>query len=269
MRRWVVAFLVVVHHQVVCGETHGQQVVGDEAVEQVVLVGVVLVALCVGIDVLCVEVLHHVIHCDVECILAEEHAPEAVGLGEEGVAVVAVLGCAEAWLGNLGGALHVDGHDGFRYLALQEFLFVGVVHVFLERVAQADGFYEQRRDVESATLLLDGGVDEVAHGVVAGCDDAVHGVYDAVEHEDVSVALIDGCVAYEQRVHVAAAVGAMYGELAVVHVGDGQLGILTDGEVVGIVDSVVAAVDDAVVDNHLLEGVAHVLVGESVPRGLG
>ena len=31
-------------------------------------------------------------------------------------------------------------------------------------------------------------------------------MYDAVEHEDVSVALIDGCVAYEQRVHVAAAV---------------------------------------------------------------
>ncbi len=67
----VVALLVVVVDELVGAEALGQQVVGDELVEQVVLRLVVGVPLSLWIDALAVEVVHHVLHCDVRGTLSD------------------------------------------------------------------------------------------------------------------------------------------------------------------------------------------------------
>ena len=98
----------------------------------------------------------------------------------------------------------------------------------------------------------------------------MHGVYDAIDAEDVAVVLVDGAVAHEDAV---GDVGVLHDELAVVHVGQGNLDVVRGGcgygQVAYLVFAVVvAAVDDAVEDDDLCDGVAFVLAWEGVPTGL-
>ena len=60
----VVTFLVVVINETVGSQAHGQEVVGDKLVEQIVLVLVVLVVHGIWIDVVFHEVVDNVVDCN-------------------------------------------------------------------------------------------------------------------------------------------------------------------------------------------------------------
>ena len=56
------------------------------------------------------------------------------------------------------------------------------------------------------------------------------------------------------------------GQLAVAHVGNGNLATLRNGKVVRAIGSVgIATVDDAVIGNHLVDGVALRRIGKGIP----
>ena len=87
-----VTFLVPMKHQTVVGQSHGQEVIGDEQIQDVVLVVVVLVYNSIRIISLFHEIIDHILHRNVEWILPQLGRPECIRLGKEGISVVAVLG---------------------------------------------------------------------------------------------------------------------------------------------------------------------------------
>ena len=66
--------------------------VGDELVQQVVLAAEVVVIGSVRIDILPTEVVQYIFHGNGCSLLAYLSLPEVIGLGKEGVTVVAVFG---------------------------------------------------------------------------------------------------------------------------------------------------------------------------------
>ena len=60
-----VSLLVPVDNHAVCSQSHGQEMVGDKAVQQIVLVCVVLVHLCIGVEVLGLQIVHYIAYGDV------------------------------------------------------------------------------------------------------------------------------------------------------------------------------------------------------------
>ena len=89
----------------------------------------------------------------------------------------------------------------------------------------------------------------------------------AVEQQDVSVLMVDGVEAVDED--VVGLVCVIDRELAVVHVGAYHLEPALGGEVPGVEGIVVvAAVDDAVVDDDAFDAVQLGAVGEGVPGGV-
>ena len=108
---WDVAYLVVVMHELVSRQAYGQKMVGDEAVQQVVFVLVVLVPFGFRVDVLAFQILHNVLWRDTQGFLPQQFAPYAVRFCEIGVAVIAVLRRTETRGRHKHRTCHVDGLD--------------------------------------------------------------------------------------------------------------------------------------------------------------
>ena len=80
-----------------------------------------------------------------------------------------------------------------------------------------------------AFLLLDEDIaQELGHGKVLHVDDLVHGMYHTIGYLDVLVALIHCAVIVD--IEAVGRISVSYGELAVVHIGERQLGIVRFGE---------------------------------------
>ena len=87
-----VAHFVPMEHQTVGRQSHGHEMVGDEEIHDVVLLRIVVVCGSLGVISVLDEIVLHVLHGDVQGVLAQFLFPELIGLGKEGVAVEAVLG---------------------------------------------------------------------------------------------------------------------------------------------------------------------------------
>ena len=87
-----IALLVVVKNQFVCGQTPGNQMIGDELVQHVVLILVVVVLLCVGIYTLCNDIFLDIFNGDLVVWLTDNTFPEFVRFGKQCIAVLTVFG---------------------------------------------------------------------------------------------------------------------------------------------------------------------------------
>ena len=250
-------------HQTVCGEAFGQKVVCDEAVEQVVLAMVVLIGNGIGIYALCGQVTNNVIYRYLERFLAQQGTPEAIGLGKEGVAIITVLGRIEV----IDGASCRTDEDG--QLSTQIGSLVGLVLILLQGVDQSYGLNQLGCHIESLAPLFNNIEEQLAQRVIGGADNSVGGMHHSIQQDDIAVALVQRCAADLDAAYDRVFLGVMNRKLAVVHIGRGNLGILAHGEVVGVVEYLVSPIDDAVIDDDLLHGIALVLAGKRVPRGAG
>ena len=89
----VVAFLVIVQGKFVNRNAHGEKMVGDEQVQDVVNILVAAVLHCIGVEALLVHPVHHVLNSNVPAVLAQFRLPEFVCFREKSEAVLAVFRC--------------------------------------------------------------------------------------------------------------------------------------------------------------------------------
>jgi len=256
----VEALLVVVEAKLVHGYAFGEEVVGDEAVEQVVLAGVVVIVHGIGVVGFPVHPGDDVLHGYLLAVLAELGFPELVGLGKEGEAVLAMLGCFDFPAAQL----PLEVREG---VVLVECL-VAFVPDLGECVDQSAGFHELCHDAEVAGEVVGELVDCAAHRLVARVDDVGDFVDEAVDGLDVAVGLRHGADAVDSGgVEVFLVVGDAY--LAVGHRGDFEL-LVRLGEFGGDVCLLqLCAVEDTVQHDDGADAVLYLFVGEGVPAGFG
>ena len=113
-------------------------------------------------------------------------------------------------------------------------------------------------------LALQDGSEQIAQCVVAGSHHRGHGMDDTVDGRNVAVLVVDEGVVDGDAVGVGQPI--VHHQLAVVEVGQGNFGPLCGREAVGFVIHQVAAIDDAVIDNPLADGVERKAVAEAFPR---
>ena len=221
---------------------------------------IVLVGLGGGVVSVLFEPAHHIIHRDVEAVLAYLSLPHIIGLGKEGEAVIPVLG---KLAGGVAYARLMGNH--LWHLACLIGQLVLVIPVSLQGVEHAHSMYEHRGNVVARLLFGVYLVEEVAQGVVCGSHHRVHAVDVAVEHTYVIVARV------HQRTVDGDAVGVVevvdY-QLAVIHVVLRELAAVVDGELGHIIGrEIVAAVDDAIIYDDFADGVEGGAVAEAIPTG--
>ena len=259
LRRTVVATLAPVIDEVVCRQTFRQEMVGDKLIQQIVLAGVVDATLCLWINVLLLKITRHISNGNVEGWLTQQAFPEAVGLSKVRIAVVAMLRRVEIVSVALIAVIVIP--HGYNAPLVE--VFVNLVAILVERVEQSHSMCQHGRNIVSLALLPLDVEEQSSERVVAGCHHSVHGVQDTVYHRDVAVAHVHRLIVDEEMSH--AVLALMNGQASVQHVGHRYLSVLFDGEVVAVEDGIVASVDDAVVDDDLLDRVAFFLVAEAVP----
>ena len=257
----VVAQLVVVYDEVVPSDALRQQVVGDELVQYVHRVGVVVVvrrSLDIAEEPRLLQVVLDPFGVDFLCLAPQRLLPEAVGLGKEREAEVAVL-----WYG---AGLPDGGVFGQILDAARQVEFLpGLVAIGIERVLQPAGHDEACHDAVAALGLAYPLAHLVAKPLVARRYHAIRLMHKAVGQDDAPVALVDGGhTFYADAVQVDLAV--KHTQLAVVHVCHAELTLVVR-EVGYVVGRLVAVVYDAVEYNHVLDAVQHALFGEPFPRG--
>ena len=254
----VIAQLVVVDDQLFAADALWQEVIGDELVEHVHLVGVLRVVACalyVIEEAGLLKELADVLHRDFLGGFPQLLFPEAVGLGEEREAVEAVLryGAHLSDRGVFGEILYASGQIEH---------FPCFVAIGVEGIYEVACDNQLRHDSVAAARRVRPLGDEVAHAVVAGSYDAVHLVNVSVGEHDVAVRAGDECLAVDGD-----AVGVVSDEdtqFAVVHVRQDEL-VLVEGEVLDGIGFLVAAVEDAVIDDYLLDAVQVVVAAEALP----
>ena len=256
------ALFVVVDDQLVGRQSHGQQVVGDKLVEHVVLVGVVAVVHCIGIEALVDDPAFHVLGRDVGHGLAQGVAPELVGLGKEREAILAPVG-----------ALHVAEMAGRRVedLLYHARLHEPLVHVVLDgaqRVGEMAGIQQAAHHAVAALGLLCHLVHQASQRFVHGVHHVADLVDVAVHGHDVAVLPRHGADAVdEEGVQVVVVVGDAH--LAVGHGVEREL-LVVIGEFGGGEGAfLLRAVEDAVHHHDGPDGVALAVRVEGVPRGFG
>ena len=255
-----VSLLVPVDNHAVCSQSHGQEMVGDKAVQQIVLVCVVLVHLCVGVEVLGLQIVHYIAYGDVQRFLAQFLLPEGVGLGKIGVSVITVFGHLSLGESDTGSMFHGFGNQSFLVT-----LFILVVSVFVERIQHAHGLDKHGRYVISGSFLVVDGFQQVAQGVVGGSHHVVHTVDDTVLGLYISVIDIHACTVDPDAVRYVAIGNHQF---TLIHIGEGELAFVHYGEIGGFIgQQVVAHVNDAVVHDYLSHGVKRCGIAETVPVG--
>ena len=176
----VVALLIVMDSEFIHGDALRYQVVGDKLVEHVVLVGIVTVVLCLGVEILVDDPFLHVIHGDVLHWLAQRLAPELVGLGEESESELpmrrARIGCPVHW------RVFATGDD----IGLHQHFIVLVLYL-RQGVYQSASFHKLGHDVVAALGVAGIVVQGTAQRLIARCDDIAHLVYISVDGFDVPV----------------------------------------------------------------------------------
>ena len=144
-------------------------------------------------------------------------------------------------------------------------LLVFVVAPNQQRIYQTHRLNQLCGNVESLYLLADDLLEKETKGVVGGGNHLMHLLDDAVHSTDITIADVDGRAIDPDAVRIIAIV---HHQLALIHVRQAELCIVLDRErprLVWVV--IVATIDDAVVDNHLADGIQRDAVAEPVPRG--
>ena len=248
------------------GDTHGEQVVGNPLVEQVILAFVVLV----GDELVVVAVLMLVenplgdflqeIRASWVDVLA---APEVIGLSKDGKAIETVFGSIRGVALCKAFASHVV--HVLDSASLVE-LFVLLVAHLVQRVKQSTCLYDAEASHEAFLLVIEVLLYVAGGGDVFGGNDFLHLVDDAVDGEDVAFLDVDGAVSVDVDA-VGCLLWLLDGELLVEEVAKDEF---VAGEVRCIVEGVglVSSVDDAAIDDDFADGVELVLVGEGIPRRL-
>ena len=256
----VEALLVVVERQLVDGNSLWQEVIGDELIEQIVGVLVVVVHHGFGIVALFLHPVLHVFHIDFPAVLAERSLPELVGFCEERKAVLAML-----WRRNRPAAeLPVELGESTRLI---ERLVAFVPHP-TERIYQAASLHHLAHHAQVALEVVRELVERAAQRLVARVDYIAHFVDEAVDGLYVAILFRDGTHAVNREaVQVLLIVGDA--DFAVGHGSDFEL-LVRFRELGGEVHPVVLrAVQNAVQDNDGANAVLRAFVGESVPTGFG
>ena len=262
-----IALLVDVEHQFVGRYLHGQYVIGNPLIEQIVgrRIGFLGSETVAGRVLAVVEhPLLHIIGRDVARLLADGFPPEVVLLGKEREAIQAVLGC-KGHLIACGAMEHPSVLRGIivGYLTGLVEVFIAFIAQLAQRIQQSAGSHHLGSHKKAFAFLVDDAFDEDRHIEILGSNHLLHAMDDAVDGGDVSVPHAHGAV--EIEIDGVGIIAIAAGELAVVEVGERKLAVVFLGEVPGRVGGDVSSIDDAAIHHHAAHRIEFVLVGEGIP----
>ena len=258
-------------HQLIGLEAHGQDVIGDPLVEQIVLGGELLVGgedILIGILMIVEHPFHyllrHIIGCGVYTLLA----PEVVGFCKDGEAILAVLGSQ-----GIGIAVARLVAESLTHVFLQVGDGIGLIQVFVhlvpygrECIHESASQHTFGKGQVTLTSLFNDVTKVFGTSHIAGSDDLLHLVNHTIDEEYIAVVDVYGAVSVDIDT-VGEVDGRVISESLVIEIGQGELGIVLGGEECEGVSLClhVTAVDDTVLDNHLAYGIQLDAVSKGVP----
>ena len=245
--------------------------IGDPLIEQIafraeIRIGgeYILIGVLVTVEHPTHDLLGHIAGRRIDSLLT----PERVGLGKDSESVLAVFGCQGIRLAVARLVAEACTHvflqvgDGIR---LVESL-IGLVSHSRQSVHQPTGQHTLGKGEIAVGALLDDVAQVGGAGHVGGRNDLVHLEEHAIDDLDVAILLVDRAVAVDIDA-VGIVFGGVISEPLVVEVGQGELGVVHCGELChGVALRLyVSPIDDAVLDNHLANGIELGAVGKGVP----
>ena len=204
----VEAFLVIVESQLVYGYSGRQEMISDELVEQIVLVGIIVVVHGIGIVALFLHPSNHVFLSDVLTVLAQLFFPEFIRFGKECEAILTVLWCRNWPRAQL-------PVEAWESPSLVEFLVAFIPHLG-KAVYQATSFDEACHYAETGIVVEGILMERASQRLVAWIDDVGHLMDEAINRLNVPIAFRDGTNAIDAHT-VQIALIIRHANLAVSH----------------------------------------------------
>ena len=256
-------------HELTLGNLHGEDVIGNPLIEQVVLAFVVLVG-CKVVVVAILMVVENPLREFLEQVGASRIyallAPEVIGFGKDGEAIQTMFGSITYFAFRKAVAA-CHAYQVGNLSCLVEFL-VFFVAYRSQRVEQSASLNDAEASEEAVPLFVEGLLDVAGCRYVFWSDDFFNLMDDAVDGKDVAFLYTDGTILVD--VDAVGFVGGFpYGKLLVVEASEDKL-VLVLRELCSVEEGIclVSAVDDTVVDDDFSDGVGLVFAWESVPRWL-
>ena len=254
------------NHQTVGREAIRQDVIGNPLVEHIILVLIVFVVQRIGIAIVVHHPLFHVLRHDILGRLAQLFLPPFIGFRKDGESILAMLRCVgivSVHRGKTSGC----GVNAFGQHARLAQAFIDFVTHCIQRIHISTGHNAACCDEIGSLLFLQHFAQLSSQRHDGGSDDFLHLMDDAIQDEDVAVAVVNGAVAIDVDA-VRLVLDVVDSQFASVHVADGKLGIVRRREASRLIDYIVAAVDNRIVDDNPTDRVQFDTIRECLPRRL-